>query len=389
MVRRRAALGALLLAGVAAPVAAVAVFAFDHDSGKKTPGLQPRLNAIVDSGAPGVIVLARDGARRSSLTSGLADPAAHARMRTSDRFRIGSVTKTFVATVVLQLVAEGRVGLDDPVERWLRESHYEWTANHDRAAARPQIGPLRLYGRPARVPAVLDAPAVCVDAATPDRARGVPPGRFQSSWFAIRVLEHELSRFGADGRARHGNERWAGSYETPVPPARPPGHELPPGALAGARRCTRFSRLVTRRDRLCRCHCHRHGCVQRIVDVGSRGIVSSADDLARFFAALLGGRVLRPDLLRAMETTPPPRRYGLGLALFRTPCGPASGDTGNVLGYVTAVWNTKDGRRQVVLAVNSYPFSAATDRPSAGLSCPPSAAERAELIAGQAPVRAV
>ena len=91
------------------------------------------------------------------------------------------------------------------------------------------------------------------------------------------------------------------------------------------------------------------------------GIVSSADDLARFFAALLGGRVLKPDLLRAMETTPPPRRYGLGLAVFRTPCGPAWGHTGNALGYVTAVWNTKDGRRQVVLMVNSYPFSAATD----------------------------
>jgi hypothetical protein len=32
-----------------------------------------------------------------------------------------------------------------------------------------------------------------------------------------------------------------------------------------------------------------------------------------------------------------------------------------VLGYVTAVWNTKDGRRQVVLMVNSYPLSAETD----------------------------
>ena len=37
-------------------------------------------------------------------------------MRTTDRFRVGSVTKTFVATVVLQLVAEGKLGLDDTVE---------------------------------------------------------------------------------------------------------------------------------------------------------------------------------------------------------------------------------------------------------------------------------
>jgi D-alanyl-D-alanine carboxypeptidase len=90
-------------------------------------------------------------------------------------------------------------------------------------------------------------------------------------------------------------------------------------------------------------------------------IVSDTDDLARFFSALLGGRVLRADLLRAMEAVPPPGRYGLGLAVFQTPCGRAWGHTGNILGYVTAAWNTKDGRRQVVLMVNSYPLSGATD----------------------------
>ena len=36
-----------------------------------------------------------------------------------DRFRIASNTKAFVATVVLQLVGEGRLSLDDPVSRWL------------------------------------------------------------------------------------------------------------------------------------------------------------------------------------------------------------------------------------------------------------------------------
>ncbi|WP_442910882.1 serine hydrolase domain-containing protein [Kitasatospora sp. NBC_01266] len=35
------------------------------------------------------------------------------------RIRVGSVTKTFVATVLLQLSAEGRVGLDDPIGKYL------------------------------------------------------------------------------------------------------------------------------------------------------------------------------------------------------------------------------------------------------------------------------
>ncbi len=40
-------------------------------------------------------------------------------MRVDDRFRIASLTKTFAATVVMQLVDEGRLSLDDTVERWL------------------------------------------------------------------------------------------------------------------------------------------------------------------------------------------------------------------------------------------------------------------------------
>ena len=54
-------------------------------------------------------------------------------------------------------------------------------------------------------------------------------------------------------------------------------------------------------------------------------IVSSADDLARFYRALLGGRLLEPELLGAMET--PKHDYGLGLARARLPqswrCGGA------------------------------------------------------------------
>jgi D-alanyl-D-alanine carboxypeptidase len=40
-------------------------------------------------------------------------------MRAGDRVRVGSITKTFVATVVLQLVGEGKLRLTDSVERWL------------------------------------------------------------------------------------------------------------------------------------------------------------------------------------------------------------------------------------------------------------------------------
>jgi hypothetical protein len=40
-------------------------------------------------------------------------------IRVGDRTRIGGVTKSFTATVVLQLVGEGKLALDDTVEQWL------------------------------------------------------------------------------------------------------------------------------------------------------------------------------------------------------------------------------------------------------------------------------
>ncbi len=50
---------------------------------------------------------------------GLADRGRGIPMVPLDRIRIASVTKTFVATIVLQLMQEGWLTLDDTVERWL------------------------------------------------------------------------------------------------------------------------------------------------------------------------------------------------------------------------------------------------------------------------------
>ena len=80
---------------------------------------QAAIQQIVNDGVPGAIGLARHGSRVTVATSGLADIATQTPMASGDRVRVGSVTKTFVATVVLQLVAEHRLALNDTVGRWL------------------------------------------------------------------------------------------------------------------------------------------------------------------------------------------------------------------------------------------------------------------------------
>jgi D-alanyl-D-alanine carboxypeptidase len=81
--------------------------------------LQRTLDRVVAAGAPGALVLVRDGDRTQRLTSGLGNLATRSPIRVSDRTRIGGITKTFTATVVLQLAGEGRLALEDTVERWL------------------------------------------------------------------------------------------------------------------------------------------------------------------------------------------------------------------------------------------------------------------------------
>ncbi|PWI13140.1 peptidase [Streptomyces sp. Act143] len=77
------------------------------------------LESVVHEGPPGGIVRAELGHTTWAGRAGTADLTTGRKPRADDRFRVGSITKTFVATVMLQLEAEGRLSLDDTVDHWL------------------------------------------------------------------------------------------------------------------------------------------------------------------------------------------------------------------------------------------------------------------------------
>jgi D-alanyl-D-alanine carboxypeptidase len=81
--------------------------------------VQRALELLVADGAPCAIADLRVGGRCWSLSTGVSNLQTRGEVAASSRVRIGSVTKTFTATLVLQLIGEGRLGLDDTVERWL------------------------------------------------------------------------------------------------------------------------------------------------------------------------------------------------------------------------------------------------------------------------------
>ncbi|MFF7178558.1 serine hydrolase [Streptomyces sp. NPDC008121] len=137
--RRRAFAAALLVASVLAPVAtspatAGPVRAMGGDAPGPNDdarhGLGPELTARLDkavedvrrqAGIPGVVVgLWMPGQGSYVRASGVADTATGEPMTTDTHIRIGSETKTFTVTALLELVDDGRLRLDDPVSTYIR-----------------------------------------------------------------------------------------------------------------------------------------------------------------------------------------------------------------------------------------------------------------------------
>ena len=76
--------------------------------------------AMEQASIPGAIIgIWQDGATPYVQAFGVRDTATGEPMATDLHMRIGSVTKTFVTTAVLQLVDQGKVGLDDPISRYV------------------------------------------------------------------------------------------------------------------------------------------------------------------------------------------------------------------------------------------------------------------------------
>ncbi len=81
------------------------------------------LQAAVDRGTVGGVVtlVHHRGEVVHAAALGLRDPESGAPMRRDSIFRIASMTKPITAVATLILVDEGRLRLDDPVDRWLPE----------------------------------------------------------------------------------------------------------------------------------------------------------------------------------------------------------------------------------------------------------------------------
>ncbi|WP_250291750.1 serine hydrolase domain-containing protein [Frankia sp. CiP1_Cm_nod1] len=353
-----------LLAGAAPALAGTAAHpAPEPDTSRIDPELRTLLSDGIAAGVPGAVVRVQDHRGIRQAAAGVADLATGAPLRPQARVRVGSITKTFVATVVLQLVGEGRLTLDRPVERWLP-------------------GLLR-NGNKITVRQLLNHTSGLFDyTADPSLVAGIVRNRVFAPTELVAIAETHPGAFASGTAWEYSNTNYivAGLLVESIT-HHPLGEELQrrifkPLGLAD----TSFPATTGELPGY-----YAHGYVPadlvptadgRPFDVtglnpshawAAGAIVSSAKDVSHFYRSLMGGELLRARMLQEMKTTTvenpadPDFRYGLGIERVQDRCGANWGHSGAIFGYQTmAFWN-EDTTRTVVLASTIHPAPAAAE----------------------------
>lgn len=347
----------LLLVALALAVAAPATATAKPDGRTAAPpSLRQLAKSIVAVGSPGAVVYVRDANGARAGAAGYANVRTKERLSANHAFRVGSITKTFVATIVLQLEAEGVLRLDDSVERWLPGLVPNGGAITLRHLLNHTSGIYNYTDDPEVLRAFVRnrlevwTPARIVALATRHQPLFAPGARWSYSNTGYILLGLVVERATGTTLAEQLRRRIVeplGLTRTSLPdlPTMPP--PVARGYLLVG------NGLVSTPGR-------------RPADVTSwsptwawaaGALVSTAADLGRFYRALLGGELLVPAQLDAMRRTVPiaflNEGYGLGLAMIPLRCGAAWGHGGSVFGYTSLAFSSPDGSRQAVVLVNA------------------------------------
>ncbi|WP_031064298.1 serine hydrolase domain-containing protein [Streptomyces sp. NRRL WC-3742] len=353
-------LASAAVAAVAVTALAPAAVAAPPAPPGRTFGPPPELKALVEQGG-GTAALAevRDhGQVRWRAAAGVQDLVTRRPARADGRFRAGSVTKILVSTATLQLVAEGRIALDDRIEHYLpgvvpggdgitvRQLLNHTSGLHDYSDD-PRIRPRDDAGERAYLAAgrwVRYSPRKLVDMGTAMPPYFAPGQGFHYSntnYVLVGMLIEQVTGRSWREEVRERILQPLGLRHTTLPATStgipgPHAHayvQLPEGPAD----ITRISPTVAD---------------------AAGAAVSTTADLNRFHAALFGGRLLAPAQLAEMTTTadvPGSKdEYGLGVTRYQLSCGVAWGHIGDMPGYSTALLGTADGSRQLALSVTEY-----------------------------------
>jgi D-alanyl-D-alanine carboxypeptidase len=345
----------VMTAGVLAPPAASAAARPDT--------VQQGLNVLVHTdGLPAALASVKDRVGRTrTYTAGVGDLATGSKVPGDGQVRIGSNTKTFTAVVALQLVGEGKIGLDEPVDTYLPGLVRGEGIDGRHITVRQLLQ--HTSGLPEYVSHIEEStlqhryfePRDLLDIALQHKADFAPGAKFEYSStnyvlvgliiqkvtgrpLAEEIEQRVIQRIGL----RH--TYFPASGDRTIREPHPKGYhrESTGGPL----------RDITELD--------------PSAGWAAGQMISTDSDLNQFFTALLAGRLLPAAQLAQMRTTVPigdsGAGYGLGLISRPLSCGGVYwGHGGDIPGYETRGGATDDGRAANI-AVTSIPTDEAATK---------------------------
>jgi len=319
-------------------------------SSQPRAGLQQAADQLVADGVPGVIIMTRRGQQVSNVVAGLADKATGQPMQPQDKVRIGSITKTFVATVALQLAAERRLSLNDSVQKWLPGV----ITGHGYHPA--QITIRQLLQQTSGIQDYTSAPGFLTEA------------NLARTWQPRQLVDIALRL----GPPVHGwlysdtNYILLGMIIQKVT-GRSPVTEISLRILVPLGLHDTSFPLTSKQIPAPYAHGY-YGpiavtnAINPSIAWTAGAMISAVDDVARFYRALLDGRLLPPAQQRELLATIPvndtgelfAEHYGLGIYSVQLSCGTAWGHDGGIIGFKTFAYTSPDGNRQAVIVYNDY-----------------------------------
>ncbi|KUN45791.1 peptidase [Streptomyces olivochromogenes] len=353
-----AATAVALAAALAGPAVAAPAGAGHHGATRAA------MDAAVKDGVPGVTATARDTGGTWSATAGVGDVRTLAPRGTADHYRVGSITKTFVSTVLLQLEAERRLSLDDKVEKWLpgvvrghghdgrritvrqllnhTSGIFNYTADDDFARTYFLKDGFLEHRYDTKTPEQLVAIAMTHE---PLFAPGTSWSYSNTNYVLAGMVIEKVTGHSYAAEIRRRVIEPLGLRATSVPGTRttlprPSGHAY--SKLSRATTGPTYD--VTR--------------LNPSLASSAGEMISDSADLNRFYSALLGGRLLPPKQLKEMKTTVkadeiPGARYGLGLIDRKLGCGVhVWGHDGGIHGSTSSAVTTADGRHSLAFNFN-------------------------------------
>ncbi|GGQ64166.1 serine hydrolase domain-containing protein [Kitasatospora griseola] len=370
--RRTLLLSALAAGAVTAGLLGATVAERRGDGGHRTnAALQRDVDALTALGATGVQArLTGPDGPDATAVGGVADVTTRQPVPADGYFRIASVTKAFVATVVLQLVAEGKLTLDDTVESRLpgvvsgngndgraitvRDLLQHRSGLHDDYPDYTSAEDFQQHRNDTVTAEQTVARAV---AHQPDFRPGTQWSYGNTGYVLLGMIVERVTGHPWHQEVHDRIVRPLALDHTSRPGATP---ALPQPHAATYQRFQDGGPLVDVTEQV------------GMGTNGEAGLISTTADLDRFFAALLGGKLLPPaQLAQLQQTVPvgqdveplmPGARDGLGLFSRPLSCGGLYwGHDGGDSGWITATGTTSDGRRAVTVSLSGVQIASPDD----------------------------